>query len=289
MQITQAWAAGLDSPEHRLLWYAGDRQAAVLVHGYPGTPLEMRGIAEALHRAGWTVRAPLLPGFGPELGTLTHRTRADWVEAVRREWRWLSEFHEPVLLVGYSMGAAIALQVAAEERVPALALIAPMQQAKGPLFNWLWPVLRRVTRQVRPFRHLPIDFYDPHTRENMARYVPGLDLDDPAVRAAIRDFAVPTRLIDELVMLGREAYERAPYYLNPTLVVHARSDRVISRESTLKLVGRLSGPVRYVEVEGNHDVVTPGHPGWVEVEQALQRFAWDTWQPRSGRPLSGVC
>ena len=288
MGITEDWAAGFQAPEHHRLWYAGDRQAAVLVHGYPGTPVEMRGVAEALHRAGWTVRAPLLPGFGPEFGTLDQRTRREWVEAVRAEWRWLSEYHEPALLVGYSMGAAIALQVAAEERVPALALIAPMQRFESALFQYLWPVLRRLTRKVRPFRHLPIDFYDPHTRDNVSRYVPGLDLDDPAVRVAIRDFEVPIRVIDELVQLGREAYDSAPTYLNPALVVHARHDRVISRRSTLRLVERLAGPVQYMEVEGSHDVVTPGHAGWIEVEQALQRFAWDTWQPRSGRNLSRV-
>jgi pimeloyl-ACP methyl ester carboxylesterase len=43
----------------------GDGPAtAVLVHGFPGTPAEVRPLAAALVAVGWRVRAPLLPGFG---------------------------------------------------------------------------------------------------------------------------------------------------------------------------------------------------------------------------------
>ena len=50
-----------------------DKPAAVLVHGFGGTPAEMRGLAEALHRQGWTTEVPLLPGFGSDIATLTER------------------------------------------------------------------------------------------------------------------------------------------------------------------------------------------------------------------------
>ncbi|MNU02416.1 hypothetical protein D3C72_2461140 [compost metagenome] len=63
---------------------------------------------------------------------------------------------------------------------------------------------------------------------------------------------------------------------------------MIARRSTLRLVERLGGPVQYLEVEGSHDLIIPGHAGWAELEQALQRFAWDAWHPLSGRSLSRV-
>ena len=46
------------------------RGAALLVHGFPGTPADMRPLAASLAAAGWDVDAPLLPGFGPEIITL---------------------------------------------------------------------------------------------------------------------------------------------------------------------------------------------------------------------------
>jgi esterase/lipase len=106
--------AGFERAAPRTLWYAGNRQSAVLVHGDWATPAALRPLAEALHRAGWTVRAPRRPGW----------TRQAWVAAVRAEWRQLAEFHTPLLLVGYEAGVEIALQVAAEEPIPALALLA---------------------------------------------------------------------------------------------------------------------------------------------------------------------
>ena len=57
--------------------------AALLVHGFPGTPAELRPLAEALHAAGWTARGLLLPGFGPEFAALGRQHAADWIGAVR--------------------------------------------------------------------------------------------------------------------------------------------------------------------------------------------------------------
>ena len=54
-------------PRHAPFTLEGGQPAAVLVHGFPGTALEMRQVGESLNRAGWTVRGLCLPGFGPEL------------------------------------------------------------------------------------------------------------------------------------------------------------------------------------------------------------------------------
>ena len=58
-------------PEHETFTLPGGRPAALLLHGFLGTPAEMRGLGEALHEQGWTVYAPLLPGFGSDIETLT--------------------------------------------------------------------------------------------------------------------------------------------------------------------------------------------------------------------------
>ena len=69
--------------EHRPFLLNGDRGAALLVHGFPGTPAEMRPLATVLNNAGWTTKGILLPGFGAEIETLGGRDPADWVESVR--------------------------------------------------------------------------------------------------------------------------------------------------------------------------------------------------------------
>ena len=76
--------------EHRDFMRQGGPPAAVLVHGFPGTPAEMRPLADVLSDAGWTVRAPLLPGFGAQIETLANPARgvrapgaAEWLATVQ--------------------------------------------------------------------------------------------------------------------------------------------------------------------------------------------------------------
>ena len=67
----------------------------------------MRPLAELLHQDGWTVHGLLLPGFGPEIATLPQRHRDEWIAAVQDALGALRQAgHRPLLLVGYSMGAA---------------------------------------------------------------------------------------------------------------------------------------------------------------------------------------
>ena len=72
------------SPEHRPFYWRGQENAALLVHGFPGTPAEMRRAGALLHRQGWTAHGLLLPGFGNTIGDLPQRRHADWVAAIEQ-------------------------------------------------------------------------------------------------------------------------------------------------------------------------------------------------------------
>ena len=72
-----------NGPEHADFTISGGKPAALLVHGFPGTPAEMRPLAQALNERGWTVRGLLLPGFGSDLDTLPFRRAEDWTRSVR--------------------------------------------------------------------------------------------------------------------------------------------------------------------------------------------------------------
>ena len=71
-----------DGSEHRsFLWREGDH-AALLVHGFPGTPAEMLPLGTVLRAAGWTVHGLMLPGLGADIENLDKRTFRDWLEAL---------------------------------------------------------------------------------------------------------------------------------------------------------------------------------------------------------------
>ncbi len=55
-----------DAPEHQPFFWRSGEAAILMVHGFPGTPKEVRPLARQLYGEGWTVQGLLLPGFGRE-------------------------------------------------------------------------------------------------------------------------------------------------------------------------------------------------------------------------------
>ena len=56
---------------------------ALLLHGFPGTPAELRPLGQALAFAGVRAQAPLLPGFGPAMQRLGDVGAREWLAARR--------------------------------------------------------------------------------------------------------------------------------------------------------------------------------------------------------------
>ena len=260
-------------PEHHAFLWEGGEPAVLLVHGFPGTPAEMRPLGEVFHAAGWTAQGVLLPGFGPDLGTLFERAHDDWAAAMRAALEALRRDHAPVLLLGHSMGAALALRVAAESPPDGLILLAPFWRFSfvTPLFQLLWPAFRRVVRTLRPFSRL-----DPQSRDVRAaigQYFPEFDLDDPAVLAALREFSVPTSVFEQLRRTGEAGRAAARRVHVPTLALQGLQDGLIASSRTRALVARIPAPLHYRELDGPHELVDPKAVSWPTVHAAALEFA----------------
>lgn len=258
--------------EHQPFHWQGGGPAALLVHGFPGTPAEMRPLAKCLHAAGWTARGVLLPGFGPQIETLPERTPAEWIGAVRAALAELQRAHHPVLLIGHSLGGAISIQVAIQQPPDGLALTAPFWEIDNVLWRLL-PVLKYVFPQIRPFRLFNLDFSDPDTRDGIRKFMPDADIDSQNVREAIRHLALPLRMFDQIRALGRLAYASAPYVTVPKLIIQGSRDDLVKPHMTRRLVDRLRAPLRYLELAAEHNVNEAAHEGWPQVETTLLDFA----------------
>jgi len=261
-------------PEHRPFRLEGGRGFALLVHGFLGTPADLRALGEALHREGWTVEAPLLPGFGPDLETLPRRRWREWPAFLGRVLE-REAGRRPRVLVGHSMGGALALVLAEAHPVDGLVLMAPFWSVGGWRMALAWPFLRLLHRRWRPFARA--DFQDPRLREALRQVAPGADPDDPDLQSALRALTVPFRLFDELRDLGRHAGRSAPRVRCPALVLQGTEDPLVRRGWTRRLAVRLGGPVAYREVPAQHDLPLPACPAypevWGEVRAFLTRLA----------------
>lgn len=262
-------------PEHARFRLNGGEPAALLVHGFGGTPAEMRDLAEMLHGQGWTTEAVLLPGFGADIATLTGRRHAEWLAAVESAGRELAGAgHRPLLLVGYSMGATLALAAAQAVRPAGLVALAPFWWEE----KWWTRPVEFLVRPFLPTGFRPLrkaDFASPQLRQGIAKFMPGLDLDDPATQRAMRDFRVPLGLIDQVRGLSRRMAAAAPGIEAPVLLVQGTRDSVVRTPQTRRLLRRLKSGASYLEVDSEHDLTLRTNPAWPVVEAAVATFAQD--------------
>ena len=247
------------------------RGAALLVHGFPGTPADMRMLAAALTGAGWDVDAPLLPGFGPGIITLPNRRHTEWRDTVAERVRSLRSEHDRVVVVGHSLGAAVSVVAAQREMADGYALLAPYWRFGGQVSQLLWPLVRLFFGRWRPLKRA--DFSDERIRQGLLSVIPGLQLDDPAVQAELRAFTVPTQLLDELRRLGMAAGAAARRLHAPTLVVQGVRDTLVKPDDTARLVERLPSVRRYERVDATHGLPGPASGAWERVAQAVLDFA----------------
>src|SRR5512140_2254169 len=149
-----------DGDEDRSFRWSAGEPAALLLHGFPGTPAEMRPLGTALKERGWTVHGLMLPGMGADIATLEQRSFQDWSAAANQAMAQLKRRHAVVLLIGYSMGGALALHTALEQRPAGLVLLAPFWSFGEGWLRILWPAVQLLFRRVKPLRYADFSAMD---------------------------------------------------------------------------------------------------------------------------------
>ena len=83
----------------------------------------------------------------------------------------LAQDHDSVIIIGYSMGGAIAMQVAAQSNPCGLILLAPFWRMEGNLWRLL-PVLKHLFPTIKPFDLIAVDFENADMRANIQQFFP---------------------------------------------------------------------------------------------------------------------
>src|SRR5258706_10021978 len=98
----------------------GGSHAALLVHGLAGSPLEIRFVGRLLHRAGFSVHIPVIPGYSMATASADWE---EWVATLEQTYLSLCRRYRTVCVGGLSSGATLALALAArQEKLRSLAL-----------------------------------------------------------------------------------------------------------------------------------------------------------------------
>lgn len=217
----------------------GGRTGVLLCHGFTGTPQSLRPWAEYLAEQGLTVSLPLLPGHGTRWQDMQITGWQDWYAETDRELRSLTERCSRVFVFGLSMGAALALHLAARHgtRVTGLVLVNPSVRADSPRVRAV-PVLRHLVPSVAG---IASDIAKPGSHEL------GYD-------------RTPLHAVYSLSRLWRVVQAELPRITQPLLLFNSPADHVVhpaNTELVLKLVS--STDLTHRVLEHSYHVATLDH------------------------------
>jgi len=190
--------------------------------------------------------------------------------------------YQPVLLAGYSLGGAIALNIAAGLKargmeLSGLILLAPFWRLGTWKQRLIFTLLRPFARGLKPLKNA--DFSDPGLREGITGFMPGIDLEDPAVQETIREFRIPAGLITQIDSVGKSARRRAKEITMPTLIIQGRDDDVVSPQRTRELLPDIPGLISYHELPAGHQLLDPDSENWPPITARLKQFLVQIHQP----------
>ena len=225
---------------------AGSRPlGCLLIHGFTATPDEMRPLGEALAARGFPVRAVRLAGHGTRVADLAATRWAEWFASVAEGADRLRRDVPTLAVAGMSLGALLALHLAATRpsEVSALVLCGTPLELGGAGARWL-PLLARIPWIARRWATIPKPG--------------GPDIADPAVRAASRSYrAMPLAAVLEVLRLQALVRGEIGRVTQPALLLHGRHDHSVPL-ANLELARRSLGS-RFTEshvLERSWHVVT---------------------------------
>jgi carboxylesterase len=235
---------------------AGARIGLLCVHGFSGSPHEMRPLGEFFAQRGWHVRGIVLPRHGGYPDRLKGAKWQEWPAATRVALDDMAARCEHVFLAGLSMGGLITLRLAAEEsgqagsKLRGIAVMATPAGLFDPRSRYV-KYARFVIPWFYPLRFA--DLGDPRIRARMMRNMRGVpvDLDDPkAVAHFKRALRIPTSAISELITFNDIVLRQLPQVRVPAFVAQGTLDRTVAARSA-DVIGAALGSQRK-------------HVGWYE-------------------------
>jgi len=204
-------------PTAEPFFFLGDRSkpACLLIHGFTGTPKEMRWMGEYLNQKGFTCLGVRLAGHATIPEDMIASRWTDWTASVEDAYSLLRGTTDNIFLVGLSMGGILSLLMSTRLEVDGvIAMSTPYKLPDDPRLRHIEWISKIVA-------------YMPKSDE-----VPGSSwFDKEAWKDHISYPQNPVRSIGELNKLLGEMRTALPQVKVPLLLMHSRDDKYVLPEN----------------------------------------------------------
>jgi len=182
--------------------FKGNDTGCLLLHGFPGTPYEMREMGEHLAEEGYSVLGPRLFGHGTHFKDLNRSRWWDWVNSAMDGYYQLSDMCSHIFIIGLSMGGALSLLLGSRHRVEGVCPMAVPYTIPIKYSDQLRPLIPVLSKVWRYSKRGPSDWRDKEAEMTHSVYDRrpvrgGAELYDllSVMRAELPNLTVPLQLI----------------------------------------------------------------------------------------------
>lgn len=261
----------------------GGRIGLLLIHGLGGTPVELRIVSSGLARAGFTVLCPQLAGHCGTFEDLRATTWQDWYVSVEQAHDRLQRDCDTVIVGGLSMGALLALHLAAQrpDSVHGAALFAPTLRLDGwgiPWYARLFDLVhQKWCAELFDFSERePFGVKDPRVRALVAS---AIQSGDSSQAGQLKN---PGSSMLEMRWLANRVRRELSSIAQPVLVLHPRDDDRASLGNAIHLQRKLAGRVEAVVLDDSYHVITMDRQRHTVIERTAafaERVARGGYEP----------
>ena len=197
-------------PEAKPFHYCRGPNSALLIHGFTGSPGEMKPLGVHLAEKNISVKAPLLPGHGTKPGKMTKTTYKDWLDLIYKEIEFMLSNYERTTLIGLSMGGLLSLAGAIKYPVENVVSMAAPINLTYRFYSFV-PLISRLNL------YIPKGKWDSFVKE----------------RGAYN--CIPTKSLSDLLNIRNFVKEGISSINCPVLIMQGKKDLMVSQKSPLFL------------------------------------------------------
>ncbi len=193
-------------PTAEPFFFPGNRTGCLLIHGFTGTPKEMRWLGEYLNQKSFSVIAPRIAGHATYLNDIERSRWQDWVSSVEDAFYLIRPQVDQLFVIGLSMGGILASICSSYLKFEGLVTISTPYEI--PQKDWRLKFIKPLAYLMPRVKKGPGDWHNIDAAKDHVDYP-----------------SQPTKSIIELLSLFDELHLALPKLNLPSLHIHSSLDK----------------------------------------------------------------
>jgi len=248
-----------------------NKKVVLLLHGMTGGPIELAQFGKYIHKKGYDVYCPVIPGHCRGIEEIRSATWQDWHVFALNQFDELNKKYEEVYVSGICLGAVLAFDIAQERPkdvagVGGLSTTLFLDGWGNPWFKFLFPL--GLYTVLKFFYSFPESEPYGTKNERIRKQVVKILKEDPSILDCF-----PMVSIKELLSLSGFVRKNVHKISTPFILLHSTLDDITSLKSSDFIFINASSKIKqYIELKDSYHLIIRDNERRLVFEKTVNFF-----------------